>query len=102
MSLTLEHKFLREVEPESLSLFKHEEYCIPLEIHVEVEYDGDELLEDSKSIQVFHNDQDITAELSRRDFDYIQLVVSQEVGESAYDILAKLEEPYEYLIQRAD
>lgn len=99
MSLNIEHTFTVEIEPELISLFKNEEYCVPLEIHVDVEYDGDELLEDLRSIQVFHNEQDITSELTRKDYEAIQTLVSQEVTESAYAITDKLGESYEMLVE---
>jgi hypothetical protein len=100
MSLNIEHKFTVEVEPESISLFHGRDYCEVIEISVDVEYDGDELLEDTKSIQVFHNEQDITGELTRSDFAYIQKLVSQEITDRAHDIINKLEEPYEVLLEQ--
>lgn len=102
MSLTLEHKFTREIEPDNLSLLTGREYCEVIEIAVEVEYDGDELLEDLKSVQVFIADQDVTSDLTRKDFAYISKLISEEITDRAHDIVAQLEEPYEALIARAD
>lgn len=98
MSLTIEHTFTVEVEPESISLFHNEEYCVLLEIVVDVEYDGEELLEQTRTMQVFHNEQDITGELTRRDFAYICSLVAHDVTENAYNIIDRLGEPYETLV----
>jgi hypothetical protein len=49
---------------------------------------------------VFHNEQDITGELTRSDFAYIQKLVSQEITDRAHDIINKLEEPYEVLLEQ--
>lgn len=95
MSLNIEHTFTAEVEPESISLFHNESHCVLLEITVDVEYDGEELLEHTRNMRVFHNEQDITRDLTRKDFAYISSLVAHEVTENSYDIIDKLGGCYE-------
>ena len=93
-----EYKIKLEVEPDLISLFTLEEYCVPLTVYVDLEYNGDELLEDTESIQVLHEGLDVTSNLTRKDFDAIVALVSEHVTENSYDIIDKIGEPYETFI----
>lgn len=90
-----------EIEPEKLSLYNHMETCPVLEASVEVNYDGEELQEDFRTLKVFDGGRDITGKLTLLDYEYVTSLVVKHVTYYASNLIADFDAD-EFLYRRAE
>ena len=86
-----EIKLELELEPDDFSLISARDYCEVVECFIEIEYDGDELSERDNTLAVILNEQDVTGELTRADYNHIMSKIRQKVTKNSLELVNDLE-----------